>query len=73
MRIRVAEDGTVSGCAPEIVPPGEHEATVTVAPVPDRVRARKPFDVRNLPTVNLGPWPKNLRLGREEIYADDES
>jgi hypothetical protein len=30
---------------------------------------RPPLD---LPVVDVGPWPENLALRREEMYGDDE-
>ena len=70
-RIHVDPDHTITGVAPPDVPPGEHEITITVAPSPARQPAKKPFDVNNLPIVDLGPWPEGLSLRREDIYDDD--
>jgi hypothetical protein len=68
-KIRVSEDGTISGRVSPAVPPGEHEVTIDVAPEAQRKPGR--FDVKNLPTINLGPWPATVTLRREEIYEDD--
>jgi len=70
-RIMVAPDHRITGMAPDAVPPGEHEVTVTVALAPARQSARRPFDVAALPVVDLGPWPEGVTLRREEIYGDD--
>ena len=70
-RILVDADHKISGVAPPDVPPGEHEVTITVAPTLARQPASKPFDVNDLPTVDLGPWPEGLSLRREDIYGDD--
>jgi hypothetical protein len=70
-RILVDADHKISGVAPPGVPPGEHEITITVAPPPARQPPSKPFDVNDLPTVDLGPWPEGLSLRREDIYGDD--
>ena len=70
-RIHVDLDHTITGIAPPDVPPGEHEVTITVAPSPVREPPSKPFDVNNLPTVDLGPWPEGLSLRREDLYGDD--
>jgi hypothetical protein len=53
------------------VPPGEHEATINLAPPPTGERPENPFDVDTLPTHDLGPWPEGLSLRREDIYDED--
>jgi hypothetical protein len=70
-RITVAPDGTISGRAPGEVPAGEHEASITVADRPARQLPIEPFDVNDLPTHDLGPWPAGLSLRREDLYSDD--
>jgi hypothetical protein len=69
-RIHVDADHTITGVAPPDVPPGDHEITITVPPLA-RQPAKKPFDVNDLPNVDLGPWPEGLSLRREDIYGDD--
>jgi hypothetical protein len=65
-KIRVAEDGSITGRAPVDVPPGEH--TVRIA-VPDRKPERAtPWQ---LPVDDCGPWPDDLTLRREQIYDED--
>ncbi len=70
-RIRVNGDQTISGIAPPEVPPGEHEITIIVTPASAGQPPKKPFDVNDLPVVDLGPWPKEVSLRREDIYDDD--
>ena len=71
-RITVAPDGTISGRAPGQVPAGEHEASITVADRPARQLPNEAFDVNDLPTHDLGPWPSSgLSLRREDLYGDD--
>ena len=70
-RIRVAEDGTISGRISGQVPPGEHEATIVVSSARAPRKARKGFNVRRLPTLDLGPWPEGISLRREDIYGND--
>jgi hypothetical protein len=70
-RIHVAADHTITGTAPPDVPPGEHEVTIAIAPGLIRQKPEKPFDVNDLPNVDLGPWPEGLSLRREDIYGDD--
>ena len=70
-RVEIAEDGTISGHVSGQVPPGEHEAQISVEPLPPRRKPARPFDVNSLPSLDLGPWPVGLSLRREEIYVDD--
>ena len=70
-RIHVGPDHRITGTAPASVPPGEHEVTITLAKPMVRYRAGRPFDVSNLPIIDLGPWPVGVLLRREDIYGDD--
>jgi hypothetical protein len=70
-RVLVGPDHSISGTAPAVVPPGEHEVTINLAPSLTRQRPGKPFDVKTLPTHDLGPWPEGLSLRREDIYDKD--
>jgi hypothetical protein len=64
-KIRVAEDGSISGKAPREVPAGEYQAPITV-PEPKRKRRRL-----DLPLHDCGPWPEGFTVRREEIYDDE--
>ena len=67
-RVEVAPDGTFSGrLSPGQVPPGEHEAAITVAPLQ---RPGKPFTMENFP-IHDGPWDDSISLRREDMYGDD--
>ena len=71
-RIRVGADHAITGIAPPDVPPGEHEVTITVAPpAANREPKKKPFNIDDLPSHDLGPWPDGLSLRREDIYDED--
>jgi hypothetical protein len=71
-RIRVGADHTITGVAPPDVPPGEHEVTINVVPAPEpQPKKQKPFNVDDLPSADLGPWPEGLSLRREDLYDDD--
>jgi hypothetical protein len=70
-RVLVGLDQRISGTAPQVVPPGEHEATIVVAPAQARQRPGEPFDIEALPTHDLGPWPEWLSLRREDMYDED--
>ncbi len=70
-RIRVGRDHVISGVAPDDVPPGDHEALISLdAPAKRRGAKVKPFHVAALP-VDLGPWPEQLNLRREDLYGDN--
>lgn len=70
-RVLVDDDHRISGVAPPEVPPGEHEVMIVVASPLERQPATKPFNIDDLPTHDLGPWPEGLSLRREDIYGDD--
>jgi hypothetical protein len=70
-RVIVGPDHHISGTAPTAVPPGEHEATIAVPPLPTRRNPSEAFDVHALPTHGLGAWPERLSLRREDIYDED--
>jgi hypothetical protein len=48
-RIRVGSDHRISGVAPPDVPPGEHEATITLVPSRPRKPPTKRFRIEDLP------------------------
>jgi len=66
-RIRVGPDHRISGTAPAVVPPGEHEVTITLA---GPQRAEKRTRIANLPTHDV-PWDGSISLRREDLYSDD--
>jgi len=70
-RIRVGPDQTITRIAPVEVPPGEHEITIELAPAPRRQLPKRPLELTDLPSHDLGPWPKGLRLRREDLYDED--
>ena len=74
-RIHVDADHSITGTAPPDVPPGEHEVTIAVPPAraarAARAVAKEPFSADDLPAHDLGPWPKDLKLSREDIYGED--
>ena len=75
----VAEDGTLTIQVPPDIPPGNHAVVVVIeeqaAPVaenePDpEASARLEEFIKNWPVHDLGPWPENLSLRREDMYDD---
>ncbi|HTT79535.1 MAG TPA: hypothetical protein VMF86_07655 [Stellaceae bacterium] len=69
-RIRVGRDHRISGVAPPDVPPGEHEATINLAPAPARQLPTRKFNVDDLPKHDL-TWDDSISLRREDMYGDD--
>ena len=69
-RIRVGRDHRITGVAPPEVPPGEHEAMITLAPSPARQMPMKKFSVEDLPSHDI-PWDDSISLRREDMYDDD--
>ena len=69
-RIIVTDDGTISGRAPPgQVPPGEHEAAITVAATPKPPKG-KPFTMESLKIHDV-PWDDSISLRREDLYDDE--
>jgi len=64
-QIQVGEDHRISGIAPADVPPGIHEATITV-----KRTVRKPLNLDTFPTHD-GPWDDSTSTRREDMYGDD--
>jgi hypothetical protein len=65
-RIRVDADGTISGKAPQGVPPGEYEAPIKVAVPKPRSKGRS----LDLP-LHEAPWDDDVSLRREDIYREN--
>jgi hypothetical protein len=63
-KIRVAEDGSISGKAPRELPPGEYQAPITV---PKRKRKHRRLDL----PLHEAHWDDNVSLRREDIYGPD--
>ena len=60
IRIAVGPDHRISGIASAALPPGEHEAIVTITP-----RSRR--SVTELP-VRADPWDDAISLHRKDLY-----
>ncbi|MGA3399117.1 MAG: hypothetical protein ABSC95_07845 [Acetobacteraceae bacterium] len=70
-RVVVSPDHRISGTAPDEVPAGEHDVTITVTDRRVRRPAGRPLGLNDLPKHDLGPWPEGLSLRREDMYGDD--
>ena len=54
---------------PDEVAPGRHRV---VLQIDDGQSPTRNADLAaNLPRLDLGPWPENLSLRREDMYVDD--
>jgi hypothetical protein len=65
-RVTVKEDGTIEAKAPGGLPPGEHDATISIA----EPQPRRKFRIEDFPT-NDTPWDDSISLRREDMYGDD--
>jgi hypothetical protein len=67
--INVRSDRTGVVQLPDDVSPGEHAVIVVIDAAPKSpIQQRQPLD---LPTHDVGPWPANVSLRREDMYGDD--
>jgi hypothetical protein len=63
-KIRVAEDGSISGKAPRELPHGEYHAPITL---PEPKRKRKGLDLPRHEAF----WDDSVSLRREDIYGPE--
>jgi len=49
------------------IPPGEYRAVLVIEEQPIEVKKRPKL---NFPVDNVGPWPANLSLRREDMYDE---
>ncbi len=52
---------------PPDIGPGEHRIVVVIEDQPPLKPAHPPLD---FPVIDVGPWPENLSLRREDMYND---
>jgi hypothetical protein len=65
-RVLVGPDHLITGSVPADVPPGEHEAVITVSPIPTAKR----FRLTDMPVHDI-PWDGSISLRREDMYGGD--
>lgn len=65
-KVRVGEDHSITGLAPEDVPAGEHEVLITFHSPP----IKQTWRAADLPKHDL-PWDGSISLRREDLYGDD--
>jgi hypothetical protein len=65
----VTPDGQLSVRIPFAVSPGKHRVVVVIdeRPIPPSDRARDEF-----PVIDVGAWPEQLSLRRQDLYDDSE-
>ena len=64
----VSPDGQLSVRVPADIPPGEHQVVVVIE---EQTVARGNRPLPAFPVLDLGPWPGDLSLRREDLYGDD--
>lgn len=52
---------------PTDLPMGEYQVVIVVEELSP---PKQPFSIDKLPTDDLGPWPEDLSLRREDMYDD---
>jgi hypothetical protein len=52
---------------PPDIPPGQHRVVVVIEEQPI-LEKRPPLD---FPVIDVGPWPENLSLRREDLYDEE--
>jgi hypothetical protein len=62
----VSAEHTLTVRVPGDVKPGEHRVVVVIDDSPSD-HVQPPLD---LPSHDLGPWPENLSLRREDLYGE---
>lgn len=63
----VGEDRKLTVQLPPDVAPGRHRIVLMV----DEPEARAASTLDDFPTIDVGPWPDDLSLRREDMYGDD--
>lgn len=69
----VTADGKVTLQLPPDIAPGEHQIVLVID---ENIKMEKPETKKERPPLNfpvhdVGPWPANLSLRREDMYGDD--
>lgn len=64
----VTPDGSLSVRVPSDIPAGEHRVVVVID---EQLIARGEQSLTPFPILDLGPWPKDLSLRREDMYGPD--
>jgi len=54
---------------PPDVATGQHQVVIVIEEFPRPVPKKDWF--KDWPVIDVGPWPKNLSLRREDLYGDN--
>jgi hypothetical protein len=65
----VGPDHTLTLPVPADIPPGAHEVVVVLQE--PTARPKPSLSFADWPRHDVGPWPENLSLRREDLYGDD--
>jgi hypothetical protein len=65
--VDVSPQGNATLKLPPSIAPGQHRALITIC---DKPEASDQTDELDLPVYDVGPWPENLSLRREDMYGD---
>lgn len=65
--VMVEPGGKVVLQLPPDIPPGERRVVLVIEEPPASKPERPPLD---FPVIDVGPWPDNLSLRREDMYDD---
>jgi hypothetical protein len=68
----VAENGTLTVRVPSDIAPGPHRVVVVIdeQPAVDGTMSSAESPAQAFPVHDLGPWPEDLSLRREDMYDD---
>lgn len=69
----VTADGKVTLQLPADIIPGEHQVVLVIDEnlKTEKLETKKERSPLNFPVHDVGPWPANLSLRREDMYGDD--
>ena len=67
MTVTISGDGKLVLQLPPDITPGEHRIVLVIEEQPVMLEKRPPLD---FPVIDVGEWPENLSLRREDLYDD---
>lgn len=63
----VSEDGKLTIQLPPDIPPGEHRIVLVIE---ELISSHEEADTKDFPVIDIGPWPTDLSLRREDMYDE---
>ena len=67
LTVMIDHDGKLVLQLPPDIVPGEHRTVLVIEEQPVIEEKRQPLD---FPVIDVGEWPKDLSLRREDLYDD---